>query len=274
VQTVEQTLDVGFVLEDEIMLGVQQIRLALISFLHNRLQIPAGSSDFGAIPKMPIGREEYLQAVEFRPWIWRSKINFLEYRDGILETTLVKGSEPRQVATKVTPAWIDPLGRVGVGAPVLRLAIEEGRRVPVRKSSSFATMHNNTAVCAIGVRLDRKYRIRPKFFRNALAANADLPLGQPPANPLTMAVAIGLTRDADVGRVIAVAKCDAVFGTLCAVRRTRSGSEVNEQPAHQNNGKDSGLHYECLTANSTLSVEQYRYNANPSRGSAPLRCLT
>ena len=41
-------------------------------------------------------------------------------------------------------------------------------------------MHNDTTVCSIGVRLDRKHRIGPTFLRHALAASSQGDAHLPP----------------------------------------------------------------------------------------------
>lgn len=73
---------------------------------------------------MCVGRNQHLQAIEFRPWIGRLEIDPFKVVDSFLETTLAKFSQPSQVVPMVVAAWVDTVGRDEVVARLVRPAIE------------------------------------------------------------------------------------------------------------------------------------------------------
>ena len=123
-QAIQQALDVGRVLEHKIPLRDQLVCPSVISFQHDLLQpVPVGRDPVAA-PEMRVGRNQHLQAIEFRPWIGRLEIDLFKALDGLLETTLAKISQPGLVVPIVIAAWVNTVGRIEIVARLLRPAIE------------------------------------------------------------------------------------------------------------------------------------------------------
>ena len=72
-------------------------------------------------------------------------------------------------------------------------------------------MHNNTAVCAIGVRLDRKYRIDPNFFgTHSLRRTKATPIYRRTGNVRAVQLLLGHTKIESTVRYLGIEVDDAL----------------------------------------------------------------